>query len=607
VAYFSRRLIPAEENYDTPEKEMLAVVKSFKHWRHYLEGARYEIQLRTDHKNHESFFRKQILSRRQARWAEQLSGYDVKINYKPGKENPADALSRRPDYQPTSAVVAGLQTIETIEVSWTNLSAATLKNRFAQGIVEDLKNPEFGNKDDWSMENGVLHRRGLIYVPSEPLRVAILAANHDAPAVGHPGMEKTEEILTRNFYWPGLAQMVKDYVRSCEVCQRVKPKRHKPSGELEPLPIPDEKWKSLTVDFVTDLPPAGIERFDSICVVVDRFTKMAHYSPCHKTVTAQKLAHLFLRDIYKLHGLPETIISDRGSVFASTFWTELCRSLRIDRRMSTAFHPATDGQTERQNSTMEAYLRAYVNYQQDDWHTYLPLAEFAHNNSVNATTKMTPFMANYGFNPRFNFDSVSTSEKKKSSTAALLFKNEIERLNLVLKDRLSEATTLQSVYYDRGHEPLSFEKGEKVYLSTKNLKTKRKSKKLDYKRIGPFEILEKIGSSAYKLSLPSSYHIHPVFHVGLLEPYVENTFRNRYVDPPHPTLIDGEWEYETEEILDSRYNKRKREFQYLVKWKDYDNPKDNTWETIDDVSHSADLIETFHAKYPDKPRPLSRA
>lgn len=453
----------------------------------------------------------------------------------------------------------------------------------------------------WSFEHEVLHRKRLIYVSTEKLRVAVLTANHDAPAIRHPGTEKTKKILSRNYWWPDMIKFVKEYVRSCEICQRTKSKRHKPFGDLEFLPVPDEKWRSLIIDFVTDLPAAGIERFDSICVIVDRFTKMTHYIPCHKTITAQKLAQIFLREIVRLHDLPNTIISDRGSVFASSFWTELCRLMKIDRRMSTIFHSPTDGQTEHQNSTMKAYLRAYVNYQQDDWHSYLALTEFAYNNSVNSTTKMSSFMTNYGYDLRFNFDSVDKASKK-SSTAALLLKNEIDHLNTVLKDRISEATTWQAHYYNKHHEPLFFEVEDKMYLFTKNLKTKRKSKKLNYKKIESFEIVQKIDQSAYKLNLSISYRIHPVFHVGLLEPYIENRFRNRYLEPPHSILIDEELEYETEEILDSRYNKRKKIFQYLVKWKAYDNSKDNTWKSIDDVCHSADLIETFHARYPDKPR-----
>src|SRR5947209_18996881 len=191
------------------------------------------------------------------------------------------------------------------------------------------------------------------------------------------------------------------------------------------------------------------------------------------------------------------------------------------------------------------------------------MTEFAYNNSVNTTIKMTPFMANYGCELKFNFDALAT--KKKISTAALLFKNEIEQLNLVLKNRISEATTWQSIYYNKTHESLSYKVEDEIYLSTKNLKTKRKSKKLDYKRIGLFKILEKIGSSAYRLELSESYRIHSVFHVNLLEPYVKNTFRDRRIEPPHPTLIDEELEYETEEILNSRYNKRKKIFEYLVK------------------------------------------
>ena len=179
------------------------------------------------------------------------------------------------------------------------------------------------------------------------------------------------------------------YIRNCHTCQRSRTPRHRPSGILRPLPIPYRPWSSISMDFVTGLPWSNGN--DAIWVVVDRFTKMRHFVPCRTTTKAPDLANLFLHHVWKHHSLPQDIVSDRGPQFASDFWRQLCSRLGISPRLSTAFHPETDGQTERANQTMEQYLRAFVSHQQDDWSDWLPMAEFAANNQQSETTQTTPF------------------------------------------------------------------------------------------------------------------------------------------------------------------------------------------------------------------------
>jgi len=192
------------------------------------------------------------------------------------------------------------------------------------------------------------------------------------------------------------------FVRNCNICRRTKAIHHAPYGVLRPLSVPDRPWQHISVDFVTGLPPS--KRFDAICVVVDRLTKQRHLIPCKTTITAEELAQLFCDRVFRYHGLPKTIVSDRGPQFASRFWKHLCHSLKIEPRLSTAFHPQTDGQTERINAVVEQHLRAYVSYLQDDWVEYLFLAEFAGNNQVSETTTVSPFFANLGYHPRCDFD-----------------------------------------------------------------------------------------------------------------------------------------------------------------------------------------------------------
>jgi len=202
---------------------------------------------------------------------------------------------------------------------------------------------------------------------------------------------------------------VHQYVRNCHSCQRPRTSRHATFGVLRPVPVPEKPWEDISMDFVVRLPEC--EGFDAVWVVVDRLSKMRHFVPCHTTVHAVGLARLFLRDVVRLHGLPKTIVSDRISQFASTFWGLIFSRLGIDRRMSTAFHPQMDGQTAQMNAGMEQYLRVFVNHQQDDWVQWLPLAEFVVNNGISESMRWTPFFAVQGADPQISFSGEATQER----------------------------------------------------------------------------------------------------------------------------------------------------------------------------------------------------
>ncbi len=224
------------------------------------------------------------------------------------------------------------------------------------------------------------------------------------------------ELISRDFWWPQMWKTVKDYVTTCDTCSRSKIPRHRPYGLLQPLPIPETPWTSISMDFIVDLPPS--KTFDSIFVVVDRLTKIAHFIPCHKTVTGEETARLFIDNVYRLHGLPNDIISDRGTQFTSKFWQSLFKILGVDIKLSSAYHPQTDGQTERVNQVLEQYLRCTINYHQDNWVDLLPLAEFAYNNTLQGSTQQTPFFANYGHHPRFDQFNLNISENPAATDLA---------------------------------------------------------------------------------------------------------------------------------------------------------------------------------------------
>ena len=445
-------------------------------------------------------------------------------------------------------------------------------------------------------EHGQVLFADRLFVPdTDNLRLLITQSHHDHALAGHPGIKKTIQQIKRRFNWPGLDKFVTDFVKSCPDCRRAKAIRHKPFGPLRFLPIPERPWSSLSMDFIEGLPPS--DGHDSILVVVDRLTKMSIFIPTHKTLTSPQLARLFIQHVFAKHGVPIDIVSDRGRHFISRFWADLCSALGIQSNLSTAYHPETDGQTERVNQILEQYLRIYINYQQDDWVDLLPIAEFAYNNTPHTATSVSPFFANKGFHPNLSIDLANLSSHSAQEVAS-----DLNDLHTYLQTQL--ASTIERYRADTAERRLpipDFNVGDLVWLDARNIKTRRPMKKLDHKRLGPFPITEIVSTHARRLGLPLKLKtIHNVFHVSLLEPHHANPFPARETAPPPPIEIDEELEWEVEEILDSRLNRRRRRFEYLVQWSGYHDP---TWESADKLSNAQQAIVDFHRRYPHKPRP----
>ena len=311
------------------------------------------------------------------------------------------------------------------------------------------------------------------------------------------------------------------------------------------------------MDFITGLPESN--GYTQIWVVVDRLTKMAHFIPM---VTGEKsrardLAITFAREVWRLHGLPADIVLDRGSVFISGFWKELMEHLGVELNLSTAFHPQTDGQTERVNQVLEGYLRHYSNFQQDDWAELLPLAEHAYNVATSESTKVSPFYANYGFEPETQWVQPSATDAKQKNPASEKLLKRWQSIWSYLRENISLAQERMAKYYDRrAQPPPRLKAGDLVMVNMKNMKTKRPSKKLDHKRLGPVEVIEAVGKRAFRVKLPPEARNHPVFHVSELEPYRQSTIEGRHQPPPPVEEIEGEENFVVESIGKSRLNKR---------------------------------------------------
>jgi len=307
--------------------------------------------------------------------------------------------------------------------------------------------------------------------------------------------------------------------------------RHAPYGLLQSNEAPDRPGKSIATDFITDLPKS--DGYDAILVVIDQLTQMSYFIPCSKDLNGRQFANLFIKEIVRLHGLPNEIITDRGTLFTSDLWKETTGRLGIERRLSTACHPQTDGQTAWTNVILEQELRAYINHQQDDWCGYLPLAEFAYNNGYQVTIKNTPFFANYGTHPKYEMiGHLIQARQTKPEEMTLLHES--------LRNEMVAAQLRRKEYYTLRRKPdPNLKSGDMVWLLPRNIKTTRPSQKLDYKKIGLFKILARIGTSAYKLALPPSMAIHNTFHISLLEPYQDTQFPYKIKRAPPPIQIEG--------------------------------------------------------------------
>ena len=258
---------------------------------------------------------------------------------------------------------------------------------------------------EWSEHNGLLCFRDRIYVPNDPeLRRRITSQHHDTRVAGHPGRWKTLELVSRNYWWPQMSRYIGQYVKTCDPCLRTKIQRRRPTGELHPLPTPENRWDVISVDFIPDS-----HGYDAVMNVVDSVGKRAHFIPTTTTITALGAARLFLHNVWKLHGLPRRVVSDRGPQFVAEFTRELYRLLGITLSTTTAYHPQADGQTERVNQELEQYLRVFVNERQDDWDELLPMAEFQYNNHIHSSTQQTPFLLDTGQHPRMGFEPAQSS------------------------------------------------------------------------------------------------------------------------------------------------------------------------------------------------------
>ncbi|GJX17774.1 putative reverse transcriptase domain-containing protein [Tanacetum coccineum] len=538
ISYASRQLKIHEKNYTTHDLELGAVVFALKIWRHYLYGTKCTVY--TDHKSLQHILDQKELNMRQRRWLELLSDYDCDIRYHPGKANVvADALSRK-EREPPLRVRALVMTIS-LDLPKQILNAQTeaqkpenIKSEDVGGmLIENAKFPEAIREQKLEPRaDGTLCLNGRSWLPCYgDLRTVIMHESHKSKYSIHPGSDKMYQDMKKLYWWPNMKADIATYVNKCLTCAKVKAEHQRPSGLLVQPKIPEWKWDNITMDFVTKLPKTS-QGYDTIWVIVDRLTKSAIFTPMRETDPLDKLARLYLKEVVTRHGIPVSIICDRDPRFASNFWRSLQNALGTNLDMSTAYHPQTDGQSERTIQTLEDMLRACAIDFGKGWVNHLPLVEFSYNNSYHASIKAAPFEALYGRKCR---SPVCWTEVGEAQILGPELIQETTEKIIQIKQRMQAARDRQKSYADLKRKPMEFQVGDKVMLKVspwKGVVRFSKRGKLNSRYVGPFKVIERVGEVAYKLELPKELsRVHNTFHVSNL--------KKCHADEPLAVPLDG--------------------------------------------------------------------
>ena len=594
VAFDSMQLKGAERNYPVHEKEMLAIIRALKKWRSDLLGI--PIMVYTDHRTLQNFDTQRDLSRRQLRWQEFLSHYDMTIVYIPGEDNTvADALSRVPDGTFPGETIDTHTSLNHIGINAT--LSITTDPSILRTIQDGYKLEEFCKKliSSAPSTQGIHTANGLWYISDRLLiprygmiREDLFRLAHDAS--GHFGADKSYATLRDAYYWPNMRRdLEKAYIPSCAECLRNKSSTRKPTGPLHPLPIPDARGDSVAIDFIGPLPLD--ENYDCILSMTDRLGSDIRIIPTRLDITAEDLAVIFFDHWYCENGLPKDIVSDRDKLFVSKFWTALHKLTGVKLKMSSAYHPETDGSSERSNKTINQCIRYHVWRNQKGWVRALPRIRFDIMNSINASTGFSNFQIRLSHSPQLIPPIVPQSVSPPTSIAeeTLRTKNLITQLESDVneaKDNLLQAKIFQSHYANQNRSPeIPFHIGDRVMLSIlhRHQEFKKKGEKRAAKFFphydGPYNIIDiHAATSNYTLELPNSPNTFPTFHASELKPFLPNDatlFPSRELAQPQPVVTaNGLEEYLVQEIIDS--HQCGKGYQYLVRWTGY-GPEHDRW------------------------------
>ncbi|PKU77656.1 hypothetical protein MA16_Dca013448 [Dendrobium catenatum] len=513
VAFFSEKLCPSRQRWSAYEQELYSIIRALKQWEHYL--LHQEFVLCTDNKALQFINHQKHVNRMHARWVSFLQRFSFTLKHQAGKNNTvADALSRKSLFlTQLQTELTGLSSLQ--ELYPTDADFAEIWRR----CLNTETVPEF------SIRHGFLFHNNLLCVPISSWRQHLIREAHCGALAAHTGRDKTLAQLKSRFYWPRLCRDVFRFVDRCSVCQNYKGGAQN-TGLYLPLPVPDSIWEDLSLDFVLGLPRTQ-RGHDSVMVVVDRFSKMAHFVACKKTSNALHIAQLFFHNIIRLHGVPRSLTSDRDVKFISHFWRELWKQLGTDLRLSSAYHPQSNGQTEVVNRTLGSMLRCLVQDYPKRWEEVLTTAEFAYNSMVNRSTGKSPFSIVFTKLPNLALD-VAILPKCKSG-AASIFTRQYSKMLEDVHTQLNRSNQQYKASADLHKRQVLFRVGDLVMVRLRRERFAPGTyNKLSRRKIGPVPIVAKINDNAYTVELPPGYNTAPTFNVSDIWPF----------HPPDDTVVD---------------------------------------------------------------------
>ncbi|PKU63286.1 RNA-directed DNA polymerase [Dendrobium catenatum] len=501
IEFFSEKLSPTRQNWSVYEQELYAVVRALKQWEHYL--IHQDFVLSSDNRALQFINSQKTINRMHVRWVTFLQRFSFVLKHKAGAQNRvADALNRR------SALITKLQLDQQGLQHLTELYASDPDFSNAWAVLSQDVAPAM---QDFSLRHNYLFKGNLLCIPQSSWREHLIKEVHSGGLAAHAGRAKTLEQMQSRFYWPHLRRDVIRFVERCPICQVYKGNAQN-TGLYMPLPVPSSIWEDLSMDFILGLPRTK-KGADSIMVVVDRFSKMAHFLACKKTYDALNIAMLFFKEVVRLHGLPRSITSDRDVKFVSHFWRELWKRLRTEIKLSSAYHPQTDGQTEVVNRSLGSMLRCIAHEHPKQWDDYLGQAEFAYNSMSNRSTGQCPFSIVYTKIPNHIVD-IAILPKCRSKTAA----DTTEQYTKMLEDVRSKLSASNAGYKesaDQHRRERIFEPGEVVMVRLRKERFQLGTySKLSPRRIGPVPILRRINDNAYVVELPPGFLTPATFNVA---------------------------------------------------------------------------------------------
>ena len=602
VAFWSRKMNQAERRYSTTDQEWLAVVEAVtRQWKHWLKGRRFI--LRSDHSALKQLLtiKGEDFTNRQFRWFEKLRDFTFEFEYLPGPTNAAaDALSRAPAYY-VSALELSAEARNSRDLGWKEIKEAAEADQEYQAEVQAVE--AGGSVGDLVVVDHkvLMDSTGRVIVPqSAVLRNKLILEAHEPPFCGHLGVKRTCERLAEGWKWETLKKDVEQVVKTCDICQRDHARSKKTWGPLNTI-VSTFPWEVVTMDFLSGMMPSRPGGWTGCVVVCDRFSRMMHVKECSTHPTAKEAAQLFLQLVVRQHGIPNKIITDRGTQFESLLWEGVMQQLGTRTAIATTHHPQTNGLTERTNRTLISLIRKVCAHSKDKWVEALPLLEFAYNSSVHRVIGMSPFEVNQGNNPRVPAALLVPSTQPRPANPKIfaeVLQEDLKRIWEAVKK--AEEADFESTKRreDQKRGKPQFKVGDEVLCERFHLRLgagdEKGVRKQEFLFDGPFPIVRMVREDVAELGgLPKG--APTLINVQYLRKYHRDlpTEGLRQRPPPSKPLADDsdELEWEVEKIVDVRGSGRTRKYQ--VKWKGYPQM---TWAPLKDLTGCKEAIEDFHKR-----------